>query len=239
MWYNDGMSFIKRNWRTLLFGIIGGAVGVVFFNILWGDPNLAVAIVAFGTLMLALATALNIINSNEQEKRRREEELSKEKRDKDERLLNEIIEWVINVLKLNSDLLSFTESVRLNISLVSTQTQDELYSNTMGLRDRGKYIKITANVAGNKANDAATKIHNELINIANLLDKFRTCIEILEPEDALKLVTTEDEDAMLKNKDKNQDTIEKHRKKLAPLCNLIIEEVANIKTRDIKTRDIG
>lgn len=52
------------------------------------DPNLASAMVAFGTLVLALVTALHILNSNEQEKRRRRE-----------RLLNEIIEWVVDVGK--------------------------------------------------------------------------------------------------------------------------------------------
>ena len=156
---------------------------------------------------------------------------SLQKRERKERLLNEIIEWAVSGLKLNSDLLSFTESVRLDISIVFPQTPDKLYSDTVGLRDKGKYIKIAANVAGDKANDAATKLQNELIDIANLLAKFRAFIEILEPGDALRLVTTED--AMLKDKDEKQDTIEKHRKKLAPLCNLIIEEAAKIKTRDI------
>ena len=147
-----------------------------------------------------------------------------------ERLLNEIIEWAISVLKLNSDLHSFTESIRLAMSRVSTKKADELYSDTIGLRDKGKYIKITANIAGDKADDAATKLQNELTTIANLLGTTRLLNEI-SPEDTSKLVTTEDE--MLKDKDENQDTIEKHRKKLAPLCNLIIEEVANIKTRDV------
>jgi hypothetical protein len=154
-----------------------------------------------------------------------------QKRERKERLLNEIIEWAVGILKLDSDLFSFTESVRLRftINLVPSQTPDKLYSDTVSLRDKGRYIKRVANIAGDKTNDAAAKIHNELNDIANLLDKFSAVINLSEEEDALKLVTTEDE--MAEDKNKNQDTIEKHRKKLSPLCNLIIKEIANIKTR--------
>ena len=86
------MDFIKRNWRLLLVVTAFAVVAIVFFNILWGDPNLASAIVAFGTLTLALVTALHIANSNEQEKRHRKEGL-----------LKEIIEWAIGISKIGLD----------------------------------------------------------------------------------------------------------------------------------------
>ena len=82
------MSFIKRNWRTLLFSIIGGVVAVVFVEMLRGDVNLATAMVAFGTLILAIVTAMAIDSSRAMEKRNRKE-----------RLLNEIIEWAENISK--------------------------------------------------------------------------------------------------------------------------------------------
>jgi uncharacterized membrane protein YfcA len=98
------MSFIKRNWRTLLFSIIGGVVGVVFVEMLREDVNLATAMVAFGTLILAIVTAMAIDSSRAIEKRRRQEELAKERRNRDERLLNEIIEWAIEIVKVwNAD----------------------------------------------------------------------------------------------------------------------------------------
>ena len=86
------MDFIKRNWCLLLVVTAFAVVAIVFFNILWGDPNLASEIVAFGTLTLALVTALHIANSNEQEKRRRKEGL-----------LKEIIEWAIDISKCGID----------------------------------------------------------------------------------------------------------------------------------------
>jgi hypothetical protein len=150
-------------------------------------------------------------------------------REKRERLLNEIIEWAINILKLNSDLLSFTESVRLDISL--TRTLDKLSADAVALRDKGKYIIRVADVAGGKASDGAIKLQNELTDIADLLDSARITNEISGEEDAKKLITTED--AMLEDTGKNQDTVEKHRKKMAPLCNLIIEEAAQAKLQII------
>lgn len=88
MWYNVGMSFIERNWRTLLFGIIGGIVGIVFLEMLQGDEKLATAFVAFGTLILAIVTAMTIDAGR-----------AREKRDKEERLLNEIVEWALEATK--------------------------------------------------------------------------------------------------------------------------------------------
>ncbi len=89
----------KRNWKILLVVASFAVVAIVFFNILWGDPNLTNAIVAFGTLTLALVTALHIINSNEQEKRRREDELLRQRRQRDKDELNKIIDWAIDISK--------------------------------------------------------------------------------------------------------------------------------------------
>jgi len=54
--------------------------------------TLAMILTALATLILAGATFKTIENSNEQEKRRREEELARETRDKKEKLIDEIIE---------------------------------------------------------------------------------------------------------------------------------------------------
>lgn len=100
-WYNTDMRlkrFVKGNWRTLLFATLGGAVGVAFISMLRVDVPLATSMVAFGTLLLAIVTAMTIDNSRRQEERRRQDELAKEKRLRDERLLDEIGDWALAVV---------------------------------------------------------------------------------------------------------------------------------------------
>ena len=80
--------YIKSPWRPSLIIIIGSIVGIVFIALLRKDPNLASALVAFGTLLLAIVTAMVIDNSRQQEKRR-----------KKEGLLNEIIEWADSIAR--------------------------------------------------------------------------------------------------------------------------------------------
>ena len=99
MWYNSGM----KKWLSDVG--IGLLLGIALaFMLAWltytiiilkKDPALANAYVAVGTLILAIVTALlvgftwlNIRNTKE-----------KERRDSEERLLNEIIEWASNVAK--------------------------------------------------------------------------------------------------------------------------------------------
>jgi len=55
------------------------------------------ALVAWGTILLAFATFTLIRHSREQEEQRRKDDQAKEKRDNDERLLNEIIQWATDV----------------------------------------------------------------------------------------------------------------------------------------------
>jgi hypothetical protein len=78
--------FVKDHWRSLLAIVLVFIVCIVFINMLWGNPNLATAFVAFGTLLLVIVTAMTIDNIRAQEKRNRKE-----------RWLNEIIEWAEDV----------------------------------------------------------------------------------------------------------------------------------------------
>ena len=80
----------------LLLIILGVMYPISGFN------DLPSILVAWGTLMLAIATFTLIRHSREQEEQRREDELAKERRDKDERLLNEIIEWAIEIVKVGA-----------------------------------------------------------------------------------------------------------------------------------------
>ena len=95
------MSFFREYFKWLLIAIS------LYFAILllmalpdvtdklW--DNAAQALVAGATLALAFAAFRTIKNSNEQEKRRREEELARERRQREEYLLNEIRDWALDI----------------------------------------------------------------------------------------------------------------------------------------------
>jgi len=235
LWYNDGMknwlkelkNLFRKYWWAVVIAVIivtAGALISVFSSywlcryILNFFDDWSIALSAGAAVILALAAFLTIRHSKKQENRRRKAEL-----------LNEIIEWATNILRLNSDLFDFTESVRLEMSGISSQNIKKLYSDTVASKDKGKYIKITTRAACNNASDAVIRLQDELSKIANLLGGFIVRNEIVG--DVSHLITTED--AMGKDRDERQDTVEKHRRKIALLCNLIIEEATKIKTRDI------
>ena len=60
-----------------------------------GFKDLSSSLVAWGTLMLAAATFTLVLHNMKQEGNRRKNELSKEKRDRDVALLNDIIDWAV------------------------------------------------------------------------------------------------------------------------------------------------
>ncbi len=188
-------------------------------NVLTNGWTIAGIIASFLVAAIALGLGLaSIIQTNRLQKRERKE-----------RLLNEIIEWATNISRLNSYLLSLTESVRLKLTGYSIQCIRQLRFDLENLRDKGKYIKVTSNVACNKASDSVIKLQHELSNIANLLSDYIVRNEIVG--DVNDLITTEDE--MGNERDKNKDTVERHRTNIDPLCNSIMEEATKIKTRDI------
>ncbi len=91
------MEWKKVVWRAAPLLLI-----IMLISYFAGDGWGAIpsALVAWGTILLAYMTYEAIRNSNEREKRRRDDELAKEKRNREERLLNEIIEWAENVLAI-------------------------------------------------------------------------------------------------------------------------------------------
>lgn len=88
---------VKRRWRWYFSIFAITFVGVVFLNLLWGDPTLSTAMVAFGTLILAIVTAFSIDAAGRREKNRiaednrvHQEEIE---RDFKRRCLNDIQDW--------------------------------------------------------------------------------------------------------------------------------------------------
>lgn len=95
-------NFVKSWWRLWLSAFLGTIVIAVVFNTMWGDPNLSYAMVAVGTLLLAIVTAAAIDSNRQIAKQRREEELARERRERDKELLNDIIEWAIDTVKIGT-----------------------------------------------------------------------------------------------------------------------------------------
>lgn len=60
----------------------------------------SVALGAAAAVILATAAFMTIRHGNEQERTRRKDELSKERRDRDTSLLNEIIDWAVEIVKI-------------------------------------------------------------------------------------------------------------------------------------------
>lgn len=101
MWYNGGMKVrgflrnkvwnpIKNNWRwALTLWLVCFFVGS-FILALKGDPAFATALLAFATLLLAAFAAWSI-----------DETRKREKRDRKERLLTDIIEWAEEISEIS------------------------------------------------------------------------------------------------------------------------------------------
>lgn len=99
------------------------------------------ALVAWGTLMLAAATFTLIRHSKEQERRRREAELSKEKREREERLLNDIIEWATGCIRCAFELDRPYLTGASNAGAYVYRMQIDLLDKLKSFRTRVGYIK--------------------------------------------------------------------------------------------------
>lgn len=146
----NGMTWENIVWRAAPLLII-----IVLISYFAGGGWSAIpsALVAWGTILLAFATFSLVRHSKEQEDRRRQEEQAKEKRDIDERLLNEIIEWAIDVLTRNSppDILKNPEWVleakydtEEKIRLAQIHTYMDLINQYTVSYLRGEYISLIA-----------------------------------------------------------------------------------------------
>jgi len=98
------MTFLKR----LLIGLpIAIAFYFVILTLMWApDPqgeywkNLPEALVAFGTLMLAIAAFWSIQNSNQIEKRRREKENEERRLQSNRRRIGDLERWTNEVIRI-------------------------------------------------------------------------------------------------------------------------------------------
>ncbi len=201
-------------------------VSLVLILLLSHYTGYANALVAWGTLMLAYATFMLIQNSNEQEKRRREEELAKESRDKKERLLNEIIEWATDVTKWRPKKI-FGEIIhtanRLELQHLMFSHIVEIMEGFIEVRGKNQYVS-----------NVARKIDKHLEEgVANLIEVLESKIELLADwksnlAEARNRVLEENEEGSYFLK------AEELENQIEELALAVIEEAVKIKTEDIR-----
>lgn len=88
---------IRSIWAIILATVVASSIVIFALMSMTADPDLAIATVAVATFLMVWATAFSIESNRRLAKRRRAEELAKEKRDNKESLLNEIIQWAIDI----------------------------------------------------------------------------------------------------------------------------------------------
>ena len=160
---------IKKFWKQYLVFVLMFFLTIGFYLALEANPKTSEAIVAFGTMILALVTAISILNSNAQEKRRGEETLARENRDRKERLLNEIIEWAIDVSKT------------INEHMISMDLHPEKYKGLISficngidqLITRGRYIYIISNIFSEKLANLVNETNKNFIDCVALYIKYK------------------------------------------------------------------
>lgn len=105
----------------LLLVILGVMYPISGFN------DLPSTLVAWGTLMLAIATFTLIQRSREQEEQRRKDDISRERRQREENLLNEISEWLTANANFRMHFTTWEKDRFLAESLNMIQSLQNLY----------------------------------------------------------------------------------------------------------------
>jgi len=146
------------------------------------------------------------------------------KAEKRERLLNEIIEWAVDVTKwrpkeIFKEMMNVSDTLKLQRLLYSHIIQ--IMENFIETRGRNKYIS-----------DIAIKFDKNLGEaVDNLIDVLESKIELLDEwKSIIANATTKGEDA---NDEQYFQKAEEHENLIEKLALKVIEEATKIKTRDI------
>jgi hypothetical protein len=202
----------KRYWRQYAIALVFFAIAVVFLVVLMRNSSLANAMVAFGTLILALITTLSIINANDQAKR-----------DRRERWINEIIDWAINIVNWRSE----NRGVFRDISTIKSPEEQrlhryahiiELKETLAGMRGRNQYAeKITLKLSPS-LHEAAEKLIKGVEDYRKMLDDWQRAVDA-------KAAQADDKNYA--------DQASVFERQVSELADRVIEEAAKIKTRGI------
>jgi hypothetical protein len=208
-WYNGDMkNWLKKFGVAILFAIL------TIFLVIWlsytifilqRDSQLAEAYTAVSTLILASVTAFLAFFTYLSVK----SGYDREKRDRKERLLNEIIEWAIDVNKCELELsIAPVQTGITDQSLLAEFTFLNLLLKYRNVDARSEYVKQIASNFGKVLQVAAEKTTSELAATEELL--------LEHPLDAT--ITQQ---------------IRDHRESLELLAIAVIKEATKIKTGDI------
>jgi hypothetical protein len=202
----------KRYWRQYTIALAFVTVAVVFIIILVKNTSLANAIVAFGTLILALITTISIINANDQAKR-----------DRKERWINEIVEWAIQVINWRSANKGIFRGITGAKSPKGQRLRKyahiiELEETLAGMRGRNQYAeKITLKLSPN-LHDAVEKLIKGVEDYAKILADWQQAI---------------DSDIALADDKSSAEKASVAERQVGELADKVIEEATKLKTRDI------
>ena len=199
------MKFII--WGSVLALLI--ILGITFWASGSNFSSFPSGLVAWGTLMLAAATFMLIRHSKELEESRREAELSVEKRDREERLLNEIIEWAMNVFKNSTfnDMATMERDIKeaKDLAVITVEEWKAVSKEMVGKNQYISTISLNFNEDLQKA-------------VSKLIDALKEHLGLLTTSQGRK-VTTGD--------------IAKGKLQIYKLANIVIKEAVNLMTRDI------
>ena len=173
------------------------------------------AVTALVTLLLALTTVKATEQSNLREKNRRTDEIEKEKRDRDERLLNEVIEWATDIKRCGWEV-EYTipiDTTRVDIEMFQLQMSANRFSRFMVPSAKNKYVTEIALILGENLCLAVKDTKKQLDNFLAKLQK------------TLSLSVKE-----IKEQSKN---LECYEKALYNSTDRVIEEAVKIKTRNL------
>lgn len=162
-----------RRYLIILFFVI---FVTSFIETLRRDLNLASALVAFGTLILAAITAWSILSGRE-----------KEDRDRKERLLDEIIKWAESITAFSSDAdidlylkLQAAGGISEREREIERSHRAELLSIALAINKRATYMKIVAD-------DIKVALNKALIEV---VENLNSTIEVLREGIINKVTTT-------------------------------------------------
>jgi len=206
-------KFLRKRLELLKYAgiIIAGSIYIWVITILLENDNW-VGISALSTMILAIAAFWAIRNSREQEKR-----------DKDERLLNEIIEWALNFTKRPSEKVfrdiagaAGTEKVPLYVHAHIVEVMESF----VGMSGKNLYISRIAL----KFEQGLQKAVEELIKD---LDAYVKCLGQWQHELSNAIVRN------IPDKEENTIKADEHVRRLEKSAHKVAEEATKIKTKDI------
>jgi len=213
----SGLLGQRISWRV---GLGLALSGVGLFMLITSFPQYAIGFSVLATLALAFAAFLTIKEADAREQRHRNNELLKEKRDKDERLLHEIIEWATDVAKCSLEKGIFDESVPVS-GLQAEQALPELLDSVIGFRiARASSVYISS---------IASKIDPELKkSLGNLIEEIKAQIKLIM-EYKRKLTPTWPADKVVIK-------IASNNERIYNLATTVIDDAANILKRGLSAR---